>query len=80
METQNTPLSLLTTEYDEAHNKMIQHFGDDVIRIEIDKKTGHFGVFVHGELVDAYENLTIDEFENVQCKYAEVWFELTNKF
>ena len=77
MKTQDKILQRLVTEHDEANNKMIQHFGDDAVRIEFDEITGHIGVFIGGELVDAYENLTIDEFENVLRKYADVWFELT---
>ena len=79
METQKQILLHIETEYDKVNNKMIQHFGDDAVRIEFDKITGRVSVFVGGELADAYENLTIDEFENVQRKYADVWFELTNK-
>ena len=80
MKTQEEILSRLIAEHDEANNKMIHHFGDDAVRIEVDKTTGHIGVFISGSLVDAYENLTDTELENLQRKYADVWFELTNKF
>lgn len=79
MKIQEETLSRLITEHDEANDKMIQHFGDDTVRIEIDKKTDICGVFINGDLKECYENLSISELENLQRNCADAWF-VINKF
>lgn len=62
-QTQPNVMDLIITEHDTADNAMIQHFGDNTVRIITDNYTKKTGLFVNNELKLVTSNLTVVEYE-----------------
>jgi hypothetical protein len=62
-QTQPNALDMIITEHNTVDNAMIQHFGDNTVRIITDNDTKKTGLFVNDELKLVTSNLTVAEYE-----------------